>query len=102
LPLIIGILFFVSSPSLVAGKVITSADRIEARGINFTWSDVRKKTLDREWRGASLGSGFVNSPRFVGLVVNSNREIAGVVSIENVLATFFPESADRRISGFAN
>jgi len=71
LPLIIGILFLVSSPSLVAGKVITSADQLEASGANFTWSGVRTKTVkilleyqdtDGQWRGASVGSGFVISP----------------------------------------
>ena len=70
-PLIIGVLFFLSSPSLVGGEIITSADQLEARGVNFTWSDVKTKTVkilleyqepDGKWRRASLGSGFVISP----------------------------------------
>ena len=70
-PLIIGVLFFLSSPSLVGGEVIMSADQLEASGVNFTWSDVKTKTVkilleyqepDGKWRRASLGSGFVISP----------------------------------------
>ena len=69
--LIIGVLFLLPSPSLVAGKVITSADQLAASGAGFTWSDVRAKTVkilleyedpDGKWRRASLGSGFVISP----------------------------------------
>jgi Trypsin-like peptidase domain len=67
---IVCILFFLSSPSLVAGKFITTADQLEASGVNFTWSDVRTKTVkifleyqdpDGNWRRASLGSGFLIS-----------------------------------------
>ena len=70
-PLIIGVLFFLSSPSLVGGEIITSADQLEASGVNFTWSDVKTKTVkilleyqepDGKWRRVSLGSGFVISP----------------------------------------
>jgi hypothetical protein len=68
---IVCILFFLSSPSPVSGKFITTADQLEASGVNFTWSDVKTKTVkifleyqdpDGNWRRASLGSGFLISP----------------------------------------
>ena len=53
------------------GRAAPGADQLEASGTNFTWSGVRTKTVkilleyqdtDGQWRGASVGSGFVISP----------------------------------------
>ena len=70
-------------------KVYTAA-YLESQGVaaDIQWG----MNVENHMSGGPVvdSSGYV-----VGLVVNGNRETAGVLSIENVLTTFFSRAADR-------
>lgn len=65
--IILGLTF----PSSLIGSYLTGAEQLSAKGANFTWREVKSKSLkifveyqDNEggWKRANLGSGFLISP----------------------------------------
>jgi trypsin-like peptidase len=65
------ILLLLLLPSRGSGEFITSAEDLAKQGVNFTWSDLKSKSVkitveyrveDGTWRQVNLGSGFLISP----------------------------------------
>jgi hypothetical protein len=65
------IVLSLSLPTRVSGEFITSPEGLAKQGVDFTWSDVKSKSVkitvqyrveDGNWRQVNLGSGFLISP----------------------------------------